>query len=333
MVTLFQIEESPRGFTDSPVTTLTSLHYFSTNRDVSIITNMNKPILLLKNDLVKPINQAIKRLQEIRQRKMNNEDSIILEGLFVLAVSSFENSIIDTIRILLNRIPEKLDVKSESITKDQLIDGSPLKQAIENKVNAVSFKNVKEIINYFTRLTGIDNDISNDENDFLIEIKATRNLLIHNNLNINDIYKETAGPKIRQGSGFENRLIIDQDYLFRSLITLISILTKFESNLQNKFSSFTRVRAIRKLFDYIFQTPVMNFDDEFEIDNERDVISRLKPNSTRKESLSSSERFYYDVWVAHSHGKKFEFEDSQFFRLSNKEKFGFFIQNINLLKS
>ncbi len=294
---------------------------------------MNKPILLQKRDLIKPINQAIERLEEIRQRKMNNEDNIILEGLFVLAVSSFENSINDTIRVLLRNIPEKLDIKTESISKEQLINGNPLEQAIENKVNTISYKNVKEIIKYFTSITGIDNDMSNDEYNSLIEIKATRNLLIHNNLNINDIYRETAGTNGREATRPGNRLIIDQDYLFRSLIILISILTKFESKLQEKFSSYTKVSAIKKLFNYIFQTPVMKFEDEFEVDSTRDVISNLKPNSTRKNSLSSSERFYYDIWVAHSHGKEFQFDASQFFLLSNKEKFGYFIKNIDLLKS
>lgn len=294
---------------------------------------MNKPILLQKKDLIKPVNQAIERLEQIRQHKMNNEDSIILEGLFVLAVSSFENSINDTLRVLLKNIPEKLDIKAGSIVKDQLINGNPLEQAIENKVNAISYKNVKEIIKYFTSITGIVNDVSNDEYNSLIEIKATRNLLIHNNLNINDIYKETAGPNMRERRGLENRLIIDQDYLFKSLMTLISILSNFQSKLQEKFSDYTKIRAVKKLFDYIFPTPIMNFEDEFEVDAITDTISNLKPDSSRKNGLSSSERFYYNIWVAHSHGQNFQFDDSQFFRLSNKEKFGYFIKNIDLLKS
>ena len=91
---------------------------------------MKKPILLQKRHLSRPIEQVLERIEKIRQRKMNNDDSIILEGLFALGVSSFENSIIDTLRILLTNIPDKLDIKSEPISKEQLINGNPLKQAV-----------------------------------------------------------------------------------------------------------------------------------------------------------------------------------------------------------
>ena len=49
---------------------------------------MKKPILLQKRHLSRPIEQVLERIEKIRQRKMNNDDSIILEGLFALGVSS-----------------------------------------------------------------------------------------------------------------------------------------------------------------------------------------------------------------------------------------------------
>jgi len=63
--------------------------------------SMEQPILLLKKDLIKPISQALERIEKIRERKANNEDSIILEGLFALALSSFENSLNDTLEYCL----------------------------------------------------------------------------------------------------------------------------------------------------------------------------------------------------------------------------------------
>lgn len=294
---------------------------------------MNKPILLLKKDLVKPISQALERINEIHRAKATNNDSIIIEGLFVLAISSFENSLNDTLRVLLLSIPDKLDVKTENISKKELIDGNPLKQAIENKVQSVSYKNLKEILSFFTTTTDIkDTLITEDEFNALLEIKATRNLLIHNNLVENDFYLQTAGPNKRSYKGGNNRLSIDQNYLYQSLDTLKSILTKFHEELSVKYVQCTRIKAIKALFHYIFKTPVMVFENEFEVDEAKDVISCLK-ESTRKESLSSSERFYYDMWVAHSHGNRFEFNSGQFFSISNRDKLAFFINNIDLLKS
>lgn len=295
---------------------------------------MERPILLQKKDLIKPIEQALERIEKIRQRKINNDDSIILEGLFALGVSSFENAISDTLRILLTNIPDKLDLKSEPISKEQLIDGNPLKQAIENKVNAVSYKNLTDILTYFTKVTGInENIVIEDELNSLIEIKATRNLLMHNNLIENSFYFETAGSNRRQPQGMDRRLLINQDYLFESLVTMRTILEKFIAELSRKYSGYTRINAIKKLFSYIFQTPIMVFENEFEVDVQRDVISNLKLETSRKNGLSSSERLYYDIWVAHSHGNGFEFNNGKFFNIGNRQKLGYFIEQLDLLKS
>lgn len=297
---------------------------------------MEQPILLLKKELINPIEQALDRIEKIRQRKMNNEDSIILEGLFALGVASFEHSIIDTLRTLLNYIPDKLDVKSESISKQQLIDGNPLEQAIENKVNSVSYKSLPDIINYFTKISGIpENIVTEDELADLIEIKATRNLLIHNNLIVNSFYKETAGVKARQGQGNRHRLVINQDYLFESLVIMRSILRKFKRKLKLKYKDFTKIKAMKSLFAYIFQTPVMKFENEFDVDEDRDVISNLKSETSMKGNLSSSETLFYNIWVAHSHGKKFEFDRGYFYGLDkrNRKKMAFLIEQLDILKS
>tara|TARA_R110001606_G_C15250202_1_gene637294 strand:+ start:28 stop:921 length:894 start_codon:yes stop_codon:yes gene_type:complete len=297
---------------------------------------MEQPILLLKKELINPIEQALDRIEKIRQRKMNNEDSIILEGLFALGVASFEHSIIDTLRTLLNYIPDKLDVKSENISKQQLIDGNPLDQAIENKVNAVSYKNLPDIISYFTKISGIpENIVTEDELSDLIEIKATRNLLIHNNLIVNSFYRETAGTKAREGQGNRHRLVINQDYLFESLVVMRSVLRKFKRELNIKYNDFTKIKAMKSLFSYIFQTPVMKFENEFEIDEDRDVISNLKPETSMKGNLSSSETLFYNIWVAHSHGKRFEFDRGYFYGLDNRnrKKMAFLIEQLDILKS
>lgn len=86
---------------------------------------MNKPILLTEKQLIKPIIQAIERIDKIGQIEMENGNNIIVEGLFVLAVSSFENSILDSLKVFLTHIPDKLDFKTEAISKKELIEGEP----------------------------------------------------------------------------------------------------------------------------------------------------------------------------------------------------------------
>ena len=123
-----------------------------------------------------------------------------------------------------------------------------------------------------------------DELNSLMEIKATRNLLLHNNLKENSFYQDAAGPNKRQSQGIERRLIIDQDYLFQSLVNMRTILRNFETELLDKYSGYTKIRAIRQLFNYIFKTPLMDFENEFEVDKERDTISAklLKENKRKR---------------------------------------------------
>ncbi|WP_035335708.1 hypothetical protein [Dokdonia sp. PRO95] len=293
---------------------------------------MNKPILLLREELLNPIEQALTRIEKIRKRKINNSDSIILEGLFALGVSSFEHALIDTLRTLFLHIPDKLDLKTEVINKDQLINGIPLNHAIENKVNGVSYKNISDILEYFASKTGINSNlVSKDEIDRLLELKATRNLLIHNNLIVNSIYDETAGPN-KRNSG--DRLTISQNYLFESIVVLRNILNKFKVALEDKYKTFTKINATKNLFNYIFTTPIMDFENEFNLFEDQDRIGAMKTETSQIGNLSSSETLLFKMWLAHSHNKKFDFKDEYFFRLDNKNrgKLAFLIKKIDLLK-
>jgi len=297
---------------------------------------MNKPILLTKKKLVKPIEQALERIEAIRQKKTANVDSIILEGLFTLAVASFEHSLNDTLRELLTSIPEKLDIKTEPITKDELLYGEPLKHAIENKVTAIGYKSLSEILKYFYKTTDIsENAVSEDNLNKLLEIKATRNLLMHNNLTINNIYKETAGPN-KRSSQSQNRLSIDQDYLFDSLTTIRQVLENIKDELTVKYSTFTKIKATKNLFQYIFgPNSVMSFEDEFYLMENIDEVGGIKQDSTRIEWLSTSERFFYNLWLAHSHDQRFDFEPGAIYRLDNRnrKKLEYFLNALDSLKS
>ena len=66
----------------------------------------------------------------------------------------------------------------------------------------------------------------------------------------------------------------------------------------------------------------MNFDHELEVDTERDVIGSMKSETSRRGGLSSSERLFFDMWIAHSHGNGFDFNRGHFYSIANKEYIG-----------
>lgn len=296
---------------------------------------MNKPILLERRQLIKPILQAIKRIEEIRVRKASNDDKIIFEGLFVLAVATFENSLNDTLKVLLTNIPNKLDRKIEGITKDDLIDGKPLEKAIALKINSIAFQDLKFILKYFKETTGIsENTIQEEQINILQEIKASRNLLLHNNLTINNFYTETAGKNKRSASN--NKLEINQDYLFQSINTLNTILESIRVALNEKYKHYSHLKALRQLWEYTFSNPGLKFENEWIINEDTDKIIGYNSKDSRRSSLSSGESFLFSIWYCHLiRGDDHIFENYNFFHLgeSFREKAVFILSKVDIFKT
>lgn len=295
---------------------------------------MKKPTLLIKTDLIDPLNQALDRIENIRQRKINNEDQIILEGLLVLAVSTFEICIIDTLRIILKNFPEKLDNTIEKISKEDLLEGTLLDSVIESKIIGISYKNLTEIFEFFFKTSGIkNNSIPEELFDNLQEIKATRNLLLHNNLIINDLYSKSAGRRIRRPNN-STRLTIDQNYLYESIICLRDILTILKFKLDNKYKNYTYLRALKELFKFTLSTSIMVFENEWIVDIERDIIINHNSENSWRSQLSSGEEMIYNVWYSHIMGRELKFSNYNFYTIAGdfREKMNFLITNIDLLK-
>jgi hypothetical protein len=299
---------------------------------------MKKPILLLRKDLLDPIENALNRLEKIRRRKASNQDKIILEGIFTLAVSSFENSINDTLRVLFKAMPGKLPFKEKQIDKKSLINNSVLIKTIEKQIASLSYANIEEILQEFIECTDIEigiEELPNDNLNKIKEIKATRNLLLHNNLVVNNIYLEKAGP-LQRSKNLGNKLSIDQEYLYQSILTLKETLEFLKEKLDDKYQNFTRLRATKKLFEFMFPTPIMIFENEFKVDKENDkILAYNKEESIYKNnSLSSSEEMLFDIWLSHLYGPSIS-TNWNFYKLDkhNREKLQYFMFVVELLKT
>lgn len=296
---------------------------------------MKKPNLLIKNDLIQPIDQALDRIEKIRERKASSDDLIIFEGLFVLAVASFENSLNDTLKIFLKSFPYKLDGKVENITKEDLIEGNPLEKQIDSKIKGLSYKNLAEIMEFFCNTISINSDcISQDHFNSLLEVKATRNLLIHNNLVINEHYIEGAGPSSRS-SRLGEKIKVEHDYLFKSITTLKYILEEFKKRILKKYEKYTYIRAFKTLWEFMLPTAIMRFETEWRVDESRDIVNSYNEESTWKNGLSDSERIIHNIWLSHFNGTGINTDYRNFYRLDegNRKKIGYFLTVLDLVKA
>lgn len=264
---------------------------------------MSKPHLVLFRDLIKPVCEAKVRLSEIETQLQTPTTPIVQQSLFAFAFATFEIMTNDVLKYLLLKFPPKITSKEFKVAKDFVIRATDVNDLIELEVDKVvqdiAYKNLKEYMQEFCSLTGINN-IDNSVLEQLIERKATRNLLLHNNLVVNQRYNETAGRLRRTPEFGREKLSLDLSYINETIEFLKTTINTIEQGLTDKYSHYTKVKALKSLWEYLFESPVMLFDDYWEYTD--DSIRRFKYSEQKdiiKNCLSGSERTVLALWLTH----------------------------------
>ena len=258
------------------------------------------PILLSCKKLLQPIEKANIKLAEIEKEIEGKSVSAInRHGLFALSLSVFEIMFADLLKYYLSNFPEKLD-KNAKFQKEELLryQFRLIDVNIEKTIISQAYKNFDEYVKYLLEILAIDTTFSLLPIDNLIEIKETRNLLLHNNLVVNQNYLFKAGKCVR-ASRLGERLKIETTYIQETIKYIHDFNAKLQDAINNKYSKYTRVKAIKNLWNYLFQTPILQFDDCWEVNEEHDRVEfyKLTPHrqSRLKNSLSSSELMFFGM--------------------------------------
>jgi len=295
------------------------------------------PILLTKPRLLKPISAAIIKLDEINNN-MPKETSFELhrEGLFVLAVSTVEVMLSDTLLELFRKLPAKLPEKAYSVSKDLLLSRpfDLVENLAQSYVLSLSYKKLDDILDIVNEHLATIKNFRDQHGDSLQEIKESRNLLLHNNLKLNAIYKEKAGKKSRHPMRGE-RLSIDPQYFLDSITTLKELCIAMQEGITEKYSEYTRIAAVQRLWNYIFQTPIMPFEKFWALNKAKDEIIAQETDSFPK-GLSNSEKIFLGVWLSHFNSRK-DHPDTEAFNLHrldsrNQQKMLFLISALRDFK-
>jgi len=172
---------------------------------------------------VKFANRTDTELKEIYDRFLSQE---FYEILLVASVSKFESYLLEVLRIIISAYPQKLtlNVKGVEVSRDVplnlLLNANDLtdvlSRVIEGRLIEISYAAPKDYLEYLQKISGVDTSDSN----FLdyLEIKASRDLIVHNTGVINQTYISKAGVKKRGEIG--ERLNIDIEYFGNSMATL-----------------------------------------------------------------------------------------------------------------
>ncbi len=168
-------------------------------------------------------------------------DSGLYANLIIASVSQLETFLGDVLRYVIFCYPQKLStkVKGISISKDVSLDfvvgsnsiSEVLEKEIDRRINDVFYASPFLYFEYFKEITGVD---TMDEafEDF-IEIKATRDLLVHNTGKVNQLYLSKAGGMARGKNG--DRLEIDEEYFEQCIAVMKRVSGIVQRDIEEKF--------------------------------------------------------------------------------------------------
>lgn len=150
----------------------------------------------------------------------------VFETNIVSIVSRTEAFLLECLNIAIVRYPQKLTILADraGIPVDLFLEhedrGVILERYIASRCEALMFAKPKDYLELFKKVLTIDLD-ADPLSDYL-EIKASRDIIVHNLGEINKLYLDKAGDKARGAEGDE--LVIDKTY-FKHVITTVKNLS------------------------------------------------------------------------------------------------------------
>ena len=251
-----------------------------------------KPILLFFENLVEPIQITKAELDLIENEMALLNKEFLRKGVFAYIFALFETSLSDCLKRYLNEFPAKLPIHDLSMKnrKNDFIKGiftyKLLESMIDDYIITISYGKTKTFLAKLCELLSID-DVSNAFSDGLNEKKERRNLLLHNNLIINNKYIEnTDSSKNDRG----HKLKITKEYLIETIKEIRELLSIVESSLFNKYSKYTKCKVIKDIWNYLFDSPILKFEDHWIIKNNEIVGYNTATAKKWANNFSGSEK-------------------------------------------
>lgn len=293
-----------------------------------------RPDILIYDELIGPIENSISELDLILLDINRVDKNYLLKGLFAYVVSLFESSITECTERFLCSCPQKIPEGKLTLGKQQgiLLDNTFSQDVIELLVNDylsnVTYDKAENFFTFFCKTLSIS-DIRKFYTKSLVEKKERRNILLHNNLTIDSKYirNTKCDPKLRG-----TKLTINHEYLNETIVSMKRILCEIESNLQKEYGSYTKIRAIREIWNCLFSSPLMIFEQHWIIKNDKIIGYNSDHLKGVINNLSSSEKTILAYWLQNFNSsicdRFFKFEDMNM-QVSNNQMMTYMVGIFN----
>lgn len=221
------------------------------------------------NDISTIINNSIKDFENIKVELKKGCNDIILKGLFTYQVSKLEIMMNEILREFLNCYPGKIPEKNFKSSKKIILNNPEklIETITDTYIQNLSYDNINNYLGNFCDILSIDKT-SDSINDKIVEMKETRNLLIHNDLKINEVYLSKCKGYCRVNDEKINKeLPFDSKYVKECLDICIELTQFISDELKDKYKKYTKIKAMKQIWDYLFDSQILEFDDFWEHDD------------------------------------------------------------------
>ena len=281
----------------------------------------NKPELFLIDDLLIPIDNNISELEYLLKNLDANIEGYLQKSIFIYSFSLFESSITDSLKHFLTAFPKKIShFKAKSLDNYLLYNAvfasDIYDSIIEEYIRAIQYEGFREIFKEIYKIFELKKeDHFTYHNKDLIERKERRNIVVHNNSIVDRKYIINTN---NDPSMLGNKLEVDNLYLVKTLKIFLSILKQFRNILQAKYGKYNRIKLIKDVWNYVFDTPLLVYKN---IWDENGSFILPKHQYPILNGLSSSEKVLFSYWMQHYNSgiieRFFEFKHLDIYYESN----------------
>ena len=244
---------------------------------------------LTKLDLSKQYYKTVLGYSAITPEMLALHDSTYLTGIF----SIIEGFLTDVALEVYICFPDKL--KDENIKlKDAFIGTHEMIQnAAEKQIQSLLYRDFSSIVEGVSAVFN-NNEFIHASLADVIELKATRDIYVHNDGVPNDTYNRKAGAKARPCSVSDSRLPLGESYLISGTDAAIAFIKAFYDHGPKSMEDYGPAKAFEGMWQSTALSRLVPFTEAWEVVN-ADLVRPLDRGLNW--AWSGSEKYLYDFFL------------------------------------
>lgn len=180
------------------------------------------------------------KLGRMAEEEQSAHPNLTLRMSFVYLVALFDAFLTDIFANVVKTRPTILKSSKKQITYDRLLEFGTFEAIVEfiasRELNELSYKSIKDQADYYRDRFGVALEDSGVSVNELVELRCTRNLLVHTNGVVNHIYLEqVSGTTYKSGDDVQ----VDAEYFSHAVKSLEAVASFITAKLIEKHATVT----------------------------------------------------------------------------------------------